>query len=679
MNAIPAADSAGFYRTPPTDFMLTGAKQHVSEDKMGEEIDELASLFSAGRERPRVNDILFGAQSPWMQSSLERYSKNIELLSAYPHVAGFECTEFKDLNLRLFPHSQTTCKVFDREDDRFIPGVFGLDKGLGQYSLAVSDIPLIVNNYSAAVIGDILEKTTDPDWIHGQRTPVYLYYSNEQTFKSFLQIMDLHPLLHSERVVFLLGEAALADWLSRFYYSLPTVLIQDASQDSGVSTLIRHAQRQRQLSGETNFYEARRYYQSLGREGIIRRISSGACRVLIPTTRFSNAIQFYARDMASSLSDMGLEVNLCIEDNPIQSLSAEFMIEKLVRFKPDVVISIDHFRFESNIYPPELAFVTWIQDPLPWIMNADTPSKMGDMDVILNALFSSSDLRRYGYSKDREIIGPLPVNETRFIEMANNADSASKDTDVIAFSSSGDPFLGFEKFCDAFHVLLDSDSRLRPCLRNMFDEIYQDAIDGRPLFAQQDITNRLDKAIRSLNLSIAGNGLEVLAEQFQLLVNRRILRSVPLEWLSRSGFALKIYGEEWTGHPRLGTHAMGRANNADLPQIISKAKIVIGNNGACSTHPRVGEALLGGALYIGWDIPAGSDDGDIRQFLVEGKEILFFKDERSLVEQVNCYLHEEQRRAIVSAGAEKVRQKLTYKGVMGTLLEELPARLACRE
>jgi hypothetical protein len=477
-------------------------------------------------------------------------------------------------------------------------------------------------------------------------------------------------LLSKERVVFLLGESEFVKWMNDYRYSLPSMLIDAGDSGSDLIQRVRKADRDRQMQVQQSLQMTTSYYQNLGKAGILQRLRNTPCRILVSTTLFSTAVQYYARDSAEALQDLGHEVRLWIEDNPLQKIGGAAKIREIASFKPDLVLLIDHFRFESSLYPPELAVATWIQDPLPWIMNSEAPKKLGDMDLIMNAFFSSPEIRAFGYPKEREVRAPIPVNIKRFEKIQENDVSLhKKNKDIIAFSNAGNPYKGFELFCKTFSSFINSDKKILVCLQTFFNDLYVESKNIRPIFTQKEIEKKLSDSFNNFSMKINEKSLAILAFEFFFQVNQRILRSVPLEWIADEGFDLSIYGEEWLDHPKLKKYAEGRAENSLLPSIIERSKITVGTNGYCSTHPRIGEAVFANSLYIGWDIPNDADVGSLREYISDDDGIIFFDSKDSLIRKTSYYLtHDHERYELIKNAKIAIKKNFTYEAVMQDML-----------
>jgi hypothetical protein len=645
------------------DFMEAGLDSQA--------VERFVYLHKNGYEQKAVESVLFSSIDFNQAAMADLYDKNIKLLSDYAYFEYENIPEFSALNLRFIPTTKLCYKIFDAEKRAFIPSEFDLKKQPNTTNTQPGDVPMLVNTYSSDFIENVIESTHDNNWLLGMREPVYAFYSNPSTFFSFLQLLDLEKILSSKRIVFLMGDSQLIDWLANCRYSHPTTLVNPGELGPDLTTTVRKADRDRQQRIHVSLHKINSYYQSIGKSGILQRLRGDCSRILIPTTRFSTAIQYYARDCAEALRDMGHEVSLWIEDNDLQKIGGPAILEELANFKPDLVLLIDHFRFESSIYPPELAVASWIQDPLPWIMNSDTPKKLTDMDLILNGFFSSKKIRSFGYPINREVKAPVPVNHNRFKPSLSTLENKkSRCFEIVAYSSSGDPYYGFEIFHRKFEKIIKQESNLNHCLFDFFQELYQSSIDNAPIFCTNQFTKKFSSHLKKFNLLLSEKLILVLSENFFCDVNSRIIRSVPLEWIAKRGYELKIFGEEWVNHPRLKQYAVGRAENNMLPGILSRANIVIGNNGGISTHPRVGEALLCGALYIGWNIPTGVDVAKATDYFSADNSFPVFSNEKELIGQLDFYLlNEDERRSRVMKAAKIAGSKLTYEAVMKEMMK----------
>lgn len=603
----------------------------------------------------------------------ELYEKNINILKSYPYILNDCFRNFEALDFQFIPVTDEKMIIFDTKQDQFTEYYYKQINVQNSFSLVPGDVAMVWNEFSSEKILAIINATYNSNRFLTMRNALYLYYETQSEFENYLQVLDLGEIIKDERVVFLFGPEQIKIWFGNLMYELPKIVVGNPIYINGIVELINKIHSERVESFTKNKQKLADYYSNIKKTGILQNIKNGKPKVYIPTSRFTTALQYHARDCEIVFKELGCEVLLSIEQNDLMTYSNFQHTADISHFLPDIIFSIDHFRKEVD--PKEIVHVNWIQDPLPWIMNHDAPKKLTEMDIILSAFFTSPELLNYGYPKNKMIDGPIGVNDRVYYKREVAVDFYEKyKADIIAFSNTGDPDKGFKEFCNQIKPLIDQNIAVKDCFYQLYRRVYKNAYNGVNLYTKEQYKELIQQEMIKYKWSIEDNVLDKIAEMFRLSVGYRILRSVPLEWLAEKGYDLKIYGDEWVTHKKLRKFAMGRAENGEiLSKIIACSKIVVGTNPGISTHPRVGETFLSGTLYLGPEIPKEFDYGDIEVFLEKDKEIILYKDKEVLFYQVDYYLtHEQERLIAIKNACRAIRNKLTHKALMKSLLTKTP-------
>lgn len=622
----------------------------------------------------QIKEIIFEAYYYPNESEIrELYEKNLSVLMNYPYKISDCFRNFERLDYLFIPVTDEKMIIFDKIQDQFTEYYHKSANVSNSVKLEPGDVVLVWNELVTLKILAIKNATFNPNRYHTMRNALYLYYETQSTFETYLQVLDLDEITKDERVVFLFGENEVRVWFDNLMYELPRMVVGRSVHVTKLVEMLNQLNSERVGNFSENKKKLDDYYTNLKKTGVLQNIKSGRTKVYIPTSRFTTALQYHARDCEIVLKELGFEVLLSIEQNDLMTYSIYQRTADLSYFFPDIIFSIDHFRKELD--PKEIVHVNWIQDPLPWIMNTDAPKKMTEMDIILNALFTSKELMNYGYSLNKIIDGPIGVNERIYYKHVVTADFHEKyKADIIAFSNAGDPDKGFAEFCNQIKPLIDQNHGAEEFFYQLYRRVYKNACNGKNLYSKDQYKELIEKEMIKLKWSIEENALYQIAEMFRQSVGYRILRSVPLEWLAEKGYDLKIYGDEWVTHKKLKKFAMGRAENGEmLSKIIACSKIVIGTNQGMTTHPRVGETFLSGTMYIGPEIPKEFDYADIEVFLEKNKEVILYKDKKDLFYQVGYYLtHEKERLTVIENACRTIKRTLTHKALMKSMLIKIP-------
>lgn len=633
--------------------------------------------YAIGYEKETIREIIFEAYyKPNEEEILMVYKKNISILSEYPYIFDRQFRDYDDLDYVFIPVTEERMVVYNKESKEFLADYYQNSSTVDAFGRKAGEITLMVDEYLSNNIAKIRDATYDPNRYLTMRNALYLLYANREQFENYLQVMDVNKITEDCRIVFLFGESETEAWFSDLMYQTPSVGMAGKNAAVDFLKIINEIVLSRQKEFEENQLKVKEYYQKIGNTGILGRLKTDRPRVYIPTSRYTTALQYHARDCKLVLEELGCEVLLNIEKNDLQVTNENNRSDDIARFLPDIILSIDHFRRDSD--PEELVYVTWIQDPLPWIMNFETPKRLKKMDVILDAFFSSDDLINYGYPKEKMIKGPLGSNDNIYKKRVQEEEFYKLNSaDIIAFSNAGDPQKGFSEFCMFIKSLIDMNPKVEKVFYKLYTKIYKDAYNEINYYSNMQYVKLIESYFKKEGWSTDEESLQKMAERFRLDVGLRIMRSVPLEWLAKEGYDIKLYGDEWVNHKTLKKYAMGRAENGEiLSRIISCAKIVVGTNQYVTTHPRIGESFLSGSLYIGAEIPKEYDNANVTEFLKKNEEVLLFKSKNELLKLVEYYLtHENERKSFIEKAIIGIKRDLTHKALMRRMLEEIPVIL----
>jgi len=607
----------------------------------------------------------------------QRYEDNVNALINYKYILNREFPKFTELKLIFLPYQDFKYIIFDKCAQDFI-AEYDIKKRPSDINICkVREILIIKDEITENNILEYLEKTRDPEPYLWAKLPLYLYYEDFGEFAQFLQVIDLTKVLESQRVVFLFGEDDVKNWFDNPQAILPQRLIATGQVKEDIKNYIFGLYKKREITFSLCSNEVNSYYDKLSIEKVLNRLREKNARILFITSRFSTAVQYFIRDCILACEKLGIPCKLAIEDSDIHRLDTYSEVLLLEKFKPDIIFIIDHFRWEYSWIPQNVLFITWIQDPLPHIMSKDSAAKIKEKDFILNLFYSGKEFNDLGYPENKLIDTPIPVNTDIYKSyVLTDKERAIYETDICAFSNGGNPLKGLDNFLKQFNSLPNFNMIKKP-FESAFKEIYEMALKGKFLYTPEQYAEVLKKWLYMFNINIDNKIFRNIASSFRNEIGFRILRSVPLEWLHAKGYNMKIWGGEWLDHQVLKIHAQGVAENGEvLSRIINASKIVIGTNPGLTTHPRVFETMLSDSFYLGVNIPEEYDWANIRRFMVEDEEIVFFYNREDLYKKVDYYLnHEDERKRIIENGKKKILEKLTFEAMMKNMLKEIGERL----
>ena len=86
---------------------------------------------------------------------------------------------------------------------------------------------------------------------------------------------------------------------------------------------------------------------------------------------------------------------------------------------------------------------------------------------------------------------------------------------------------------------------------------------------------------------------------------------------------------------------------------------------------------MSNCFYIGNNVPEEYDHTNIRKYLKENEEIVFFYNREDLYKKIDYYLqNENERKRIIKNAQRVICEKLTYKILMKNMLDKIQQRLS---
>jgi hypothetical protein len=127
-------------------------------------------------------------------------------------------------------------------------------------------------------------------------------------------------------------------------------------------------------------------YAQLPLEELCARLGGEGDRqpvVLLVTSLFTTVLRYTTHDLARAFQAIGFRPLIVVEGAPHQRYSPLRIVHELLQHEPDLMVVIDQLRTEySGALPPELPFVSWVQDELPNIANRETAKTLVPRDFL---------------------------------------------------------------------------------------------------------------------------------------------------------------------------------------------------------------------------------------------------------------------------------------------------------
>jgi hypothetical protein len=634
-------------------------------------LDFIASYNISGNEE--IYELVLEAYYAPNEAILQRnFQKNTNLLKNYPH--------YRNADEQDEPE---TVPVW--QDDDLLVYVNTNTKQFSRCSREqLQDTPKknqVVMMGNSMWMDDILlceEKGGMEEHFMDAEVPMYLAF-DEVCWMLFIQLYDLEALMDKNRIVFLVGEQGVYDYLHEDMTLWPHWLTKEAYSSYGV--ILRQLESEIVGESEQNRKEVESYYQTNVRQ-ICERIKAQTPRIMFYTSRFTTALQYHIRDCRQAAERLGCETELMIEPDGLHRKDRAYGAKMLAQFKPDIVFCIDHFRFEIEdelCFPKEGIWVAWIQDPMPDIINKETPAKLTRNDFIMNHFSTWKKIQDVGYPKDRVMDAPIPANQYIYQPYALSAEEKEKySCDICMVCHAADVDGHIDEVCRSFPKEWEEP------IYAVYKGYQQYAIESGTIFYGKDVFEQYLQGVFRQKFGVVLNKgpLNFLAEDMYMWFNQTVYRQALADWLIAAGYTnLKLWGNGWLKDKKYVNYAMGPAENGIvLSKILRSSKIVLGNNVNVTGSARAWETMLSGVFYMSNDVPMEEDAVDIRKMMAEGENLVMFHSRQDLLDKVAFYLsHEDERKQMAEKGRKFALEHMTYDGLMKKTLQFLSEKIGEEE
>ena len=169
--------------------------------------DAFLALYREGHFLQAIRSILEEAfYLPNVKQQEKRYKKNCKLLKNYPYLFRKDFIPFEALPVQFYPYDDNGVLPFDRGEERFDVYTNINDPQITRYFFRDLENPIfareIFSQYELEYLRDNVRRS---DWV-ARENHIYLHYADWGVFCSYLQLLDMKPLLEDEKFVFLIGE-----------------------------------------------------------------------------------------------------------------------------------------------------------------------------------------------------------------------------------------------------------------------------------------------------------------------------------------------------------------------------------------------------------------------------------------------------------------------------------------
>jgi hypothetical protein len=532
--------------------------------------------------------------------------------------------------------------------------------------------------------------------------PVYVIEQEPGQFLLNMLLHDLEDIIISKRVQFFYDNNSIDQFyleLLKHQVALPTVLLdmkQQGDLKAGqVLELVNLAQHQRNQRHAVNLQEINEYYGSITDSewrDKFKAENAGSLRVMGFISRFSSFLKYCMRDLLDGFDRTGAITSVCSEEENYYLSNIEHFIEEINRFKPDIILTIDHFRHEFDGVPDSVPFVNWIQDMLPNITGNQQTMKAKDFTFA----FSKEWL---GFNQEpmykNSPIGFLPIGYNDRVYFPNNLDK-KYDCDVLVVTHLQEPGKTFDPIRDPeeFELILNE---------NEIKIIDMGIIDRSELVSLYRI---LDDYLSGMSMGEFANFCTMRGgdpvDEFHAVFDKKEIVLEPLvsdvlvpeignrlhcEYLSKIkiwpilllidsklDINIQLYGRNWNRYPRFHEFYKGIANNGEqLNRIMNNSKICLNVSPGITLHMRALEIMASCSFMLSRNIEL---DGSPITEHYSDDQVVLFDSEDDLISKARFYLENDKQRELIARNAYiKTKNAFSYKSIANMISSSIYSRL----
>jgi hypothetical protein len=554
----------------------------------------------------------------------------------------------------------------------------------------------IVGVADGELLVDIARLTRDVFLTHSH--PIYIVEPDVARFAAWLHCADQRELLGQARILFFVGADAISQVQTLLESDPNLPLPQQFITLSGDGETMQQLQEQFDALAQARLAELESITAELREREQDRDSAYWSDRwqkqglVLGITSRFTTVLQYSTRATLQAFEQLGHATDLVIEPSDYHTLSPLSIARRLRELDPDLIVLLDHLRYEHPYMPQRTPMLSWIQDPLPNLMKPEAGTSVGEFDFV-SGYHQRRCIEEFGYSAERFFGHLIPVSESVF--------HPGPVHEAVAEQLAGDLcFVGhLTQPASAFHQKLRED--VPEVLVKLIDSCWEDV---QRRLAQGDylMQSQMESAVHALaeqqGIKLSTQDAAHLADFGLFRMYDLAFREQTLEWAARWARShnrrLRVFGNGWEQLPRIAPFAVGPVEHGEaLRSVYRTIPLVLQINPSGFLNQRSYEALLSGALVLVRYTPnnfAGLSVRDFEAKTAAGESLVnsavhvypqlarvVFHDADELAVLTEQYLGDaKQRAALHEEFARITRQQYTYTNLMRWLRDEIGNQLA---
>lgn len=507
-----------------------------------------------------------------------------------------------------------------------------------------------------------------------KQLPMYLVF-DQIYWELFAGLYDLHALVETRRIVFLVGRDSVCQYLKGEMVIVPQkIYASQKDEEKAYHNVIENVKAYILRKWQDSEKKVKTHYEG-NHHKIDKSIAEKRPRILFLSNRFTTVLQYHTKDCMEAAKRLGCKTDLLIEADGIHRILGKDIFSHIAQFQPDIIWDLDDFRFFYPFIPQEIVWITWIQDPANFIMDPETPLKLTDRDFALNHFTTWKKFKAVGYNEKVLIDAPIPANSWIYKPYALTHEEKEQYTcDICFVCHASDAEQHIQEIMSVLPI------ELHKAVRTIYENYQGYVYETGDLFYEEDLFVEYirESMQRQFNSILSDYALQYLSHDMYQWFNQRVFRQALVDWILDAGFTnIKLWGNGWKNSPKYEKYAMGPAQNGEtLSKIYQASKIVVGNNVQTTSAARAWETMLSGGFYMSNYIPPESDVTDIRKIIEADKDVVMFYNREDLIQKIHYYLeHEEARQEMIERGRKVALEKMTFDKLMERTLSEVARRL----
>lgn len=325
--------------------------------------------------------------------------------------------------------------------------------------------------------------------------------------------------------------------------------------------------------------------------------STSPLRAMFVTTRYSTFVQHSTQDLAESLSQLGCETRVLIEDAPGEQLSALSYVQAIDAFDPDLLVMVNYTRSHVHkLVPASLPMLTFVQDALPNLLSENAAKQQGPLDMLAGVRMPEL-VQTFGYNPSRVLPAPVPVSPRKFFASRSTRGTTAPDIAFISHHSAPPAVLHAE-------ILAQQSTEVD---RAMLQELYpicEKLAREQPWGLKQTLQSEIVRVLTKHGAPHVPAGLvSQLMHGYCLRICDRVLRHEMLNWAmeisKEQGLSLVLVGNGWEEHEQFARLAKPAvAHGAALRELYASAGCCLHASMHGVLHQRVFECAMSGGLPV---------------------------------------------------------------------------------